>query len=308
MIIIETLRDKKAVCQGYSEVFHELCVTAGIESYVVRGYTKQNGHVTSIPHAWVVARIDTSWYFFDPTWGSGFITNDQFTKKFTLEYFMVRPSVFIKTHMPFDPLWQCLYYPLNSGNFYQGAFPKKDSAGYFSYPDSIAAYQLLPKTDQVTAALRRLEKNGIVNNGILEYQRYLQQSIEVDRLNRQYEIQNQKVTRFNAAVNHYNAAAFMFNDYINYWNRQFKPTRPDAQIRAMLDSCDIHLAQSRKILAAIDPGEETLAKNMEMLATPVNDIQKRVDEQKQFLRDYFSTSKALRPKLFGKYSWMGEGR
>jgi hypothetical protein len=289
-------------------VFHELCVSAGIESYVVRGYTKQNGQVTSVPHAWVVARIDTSWFFFDPTWGSGFITNDQFTPKFTSEYCMVKPAVFIKSHMPFDPLWQCLYYPLNSGNFYQGAFPRKDSASYFSFPDSIAAYVLLPETEQFAAALRRLGKNGVVNNGISEYQRYLQQSLEVDRINQQNELQNEKVKRFNAAVNHYNSAAFMFNDYINYWNRQFKPPRPEAQIRAMLDSCDYHLAQSRKILATIDPGQEDLAKNMEMLATPANDIQKRVDQQRGFLRDYFSTAKALRPTLFGKYSWMGGSR
>ena len=304
-IIVETLRDKKAVCLGYAEVFHELCANAGIDSYVVRGYTRQNGQVVSIPHAWVAARIDTNWYFFDPTWASGYIMNGKFNRKFSNEYFMVRPSVFIRTHMPFDPLWQCLYHPLSVENFYQGVIPKNNTAGSFSFPDSIARFKQLPAIDQYAAALRRLENGGVSNNAILEYQRFLRQNLEIDRTNRQNELQNQKVNRFNEAVKHYNSAAFMFNDYVSYWNRQFKPARPDARIREMLDSCDYHLAQSRQILAAIDPGEDILRKNMEMLDAPIQEIQKHVDEQKEFLREYFGTPKALRPALFRKYTWLG---
>ena len=305
VITAETLRDRKAVCLGYAEVFHALCTTAGIDSYVVRGYTRQNGQVVSIPHAWVAARTDTTWYFFDPTWASGFIMNGKFTRKFSNEYFMIRPSVFIKTHMPFDPLWQCLYHPLSVENFYQGVIPENNTAGSFSFPDSIIRFKQLSAIDQYAAAMRRLEKSGIGNSAILEYQRFLRQNLEIDRTNRQNELQNQKVNRFNEAVKHYNSAAFMFNDYVSYWNRQFKPARPDARIREMLDSCDYHLAQSRKILAAIDSRDETLSQNMEMLYVPVQEIQKHVDEQKEFLRDYFGTPKALRPALFRKYTLLG---
>ena len=148
------------MCQGYAELFHELCEHSGIESYIVLGYTRQNGQVVNINHAWVVARIDTNWCFFDPTWGSGFLNNGKFTRKFTNEYFMVKPEVFIKSHMPFDPLWQCLNYPLNSRNFIQGTFPGKDTSVFFSFPDSIAAYEQLPKAGKFEAALRRVVKNG----------------------------------------------------------------------------------------------------------------------------------------------------
>ena len=44
-IVARTLQERKAVCQGYAELFHELCEHAGIESYIVLGYTRQNGQV-----------------------------------------------------------------------------------------------------------------------------------------------------------------------------------------------------------------------------------------------------------------------
>lgn len=305
VLIKETLGKKKAVCQGYAEVFHELCENAGIESYIVLGYTRQHGVVVNINHAWVIARIDTNWFCFDPTWGSGYLLEGRFIRKFTNQYFMVRPEDFIQSHMPFDPLWQALFYPVSAGDFSKGIKPGKTDSNYFNYPDSIRVYNRLSKPEKQAAAVRRIEQNGVVNNSVYEYLRYLKQNIEIDRVNRKNEIQNELVNKFNQAVNNYNSAAFLFNDYINYWNRQFKPYRPDAEIRQMLDTCDVHLALSRKILSEIEPQEENLKNNMEMLAKPVTDIQKKVNEQKEFLREYMGTSKALRPGLFRKYTWLG---
>ena len=213
-IVARTLRERKAVCQGYSGVFHELCDKAGIENYMVMGYSRQNGQVVTINHAWVAARIDTCWYLFDPTWGSGFLINGKFTRRFTDEYFMVSPAVFIQSHMPFDPLWQCLHYPVTSRDFLRGTFPKKDTSQYFSYPDSIRAYNSLTPGDKFSATLRRVEKNGVSNNSVAEYLRYLQQSIDIEMANHQNEVQNQLVNQFNEAVNHYNTASLLFNDYI----------------------------------------------------------------------------------------------
>ena len=68
-LIRETLRSRKAVCQGYAELFHALCRSAGIETYLVTGYTKQYGQVMPLNHTWVVAGTDSGWYFTDPTWG-----------------------------------------------------------------------------------------------------------------------------------------------------------------------------------------------------------------------------------------------
>ncbi len=300
-IVTRTLRDRKAVCQGYAGVFHELCDNAGIENYIVLGYSRQNGQVVTINHAWVAARIDSSWYLFDPTWGSGFLLNGKFTRKFTDEYFMVSPAGFIQSHMPFDPIWQCLHYPVTSRDFLRGTFPKKDSCQYFSYPDSIAAYNRLSSQDRFLSTYRRVEKNGVINTSVAEYLRFLQQSIDIEEANQQNEIQNQLVNRFNDAVNHYNAASLLFNEYIGYWNHQFKPARPDASIQKMVDTCNYHLAQCRKLLAGIEPQQETLRQNKELLLKAIAENQKHVNEQNAFLKEYFITPKGSRGALFTRF-------
>jgi len=53
-----------AVCQGYAEAYELLLEEAGITAHLVRGKAEYNGG----GHAWNIAKIDGSWYQFDPTW------------------------------------------------------------------------------------------------------------------------------------------------------------------------------------------------------------------------------------------------
>ena len=45
----QTLRRKKALCYGYSELFHEMCEVLGIESYIIYGYCKGFDYVKGEP-------------------------------------------------------------------------------------------------------------------------------------------------------------------------------------------------------------------------------------------------------------------
>jgi len=300
-LVIETLIKRKAVCQGYAAVFHELCQISGIESYIVLGFTRQNGTVVNVNHAWVAARPKDEWRLYDPTWAAGIISEGAFVPRFTNEYFQPDPARFIKTHMPFDPIWQCLYYPYSPALFYSQQPPGKTLENHFSYPDSIAAYLALPKEERLRQTLRRVDQNGIVNNAIGEYRRYLQQSIEVDRLNKESMLVNDQVNRFNEAVNHYNSAAYLFNDYVNYWNRQFKPMKQETEIRQMVDTCAALLSNSRDILAGLQVRDESLIRNMDILSGSIRELSAKVGEQKEFLREYFATPKMMRPTLFKNY-------
>lgn len=300
-LVIETLISRKAVCQGYAAVFHELCQISGVESYIVHGYTRQNGAVVNVNHAWIAARPRDEWKLYDPTWAAGIIRDGVFVPRFTNEYFQPDPARFIKTHMPFDPIWQCLYYPYSPALFYSQQPPVKTIENHFSYPDSIAAYLALPKEERLQQTLRRIDQDGIVNNAIGEYRRYLQQSIEVDRLNKESMLVNGQVNRFNDAVKGYNAAAYLFNDYVNYWNRQFKPVKPEMAIRQMVDTCATLLSGSLEILAGLEVRDESLIRNMDILSGSIRELSAKVGEQKAFLREYFATPKMLRPTLFRNF-------
>jgi hypothetical protein len=311
-VVLKTMGDRKAVCQGYAEVFRELCANCGIESYVIHGYTRQNGAIAGMPHAWVVAVVDHLWYFFDPTWGSGYVEGGRFVKRFTADYFMVAPVRQIRSHMPYDPMWQCLFRPFTSSDFYNSKQVPKTDTSLFMFADSIAVYLTMSKEQQNAATLRRVEKNGIVNNSLFEYARYLRQNNEIYKINREIDQRNREIERqgkvvdqFNIAVNHYNASVSLFGDYISYYNRQFKPMKPEAVIRHMVDTCDRELKIAANLLAGLVMDDEKLKRNMSDLAPSILDMQKKVREQQLFLQNYFGTAKPFRSDLFRKSSFFG---
>lgn len=302
-LIIQTLESRTAVCQGYSALFGELCRNAGITCYIVLGYTRQNGVVRNMNHTWILAKIDSSWTFYDPTWGAGFLQEQKFVKRFTNEYFMVKPEKMIESHIPFDPIWQCLYYPFTPAQFQNHTTPDKRESSYFNYNDSIDVYNSLTKSEQFAAALRRIELNGSINDCISEYVRYLKQNIEIERINRDITVKNEMVYQYNTAVFNYNAGATLINEYVSYLNKQFRPLHSDHDIRRMLDTCETMVRRSKLLISQLGFEDESMKSGLKSLKQTVDTLLKRIEEQQAFLREYLATPKADREAVIGRFRW-----
>jgi hypothetical protein len=300
-LIEKTFLTRKAICQGYAELFNELCHKTGIQSCVVHGYTKQFGSISNNGHAWVVAKNKGTWYCFDPTWGAGYILGGKFIRSFSPEYFMVKPEDFIATHMPLDPMWQCLDQPYSIQDFYRGERKQGNEDVSFAYADSINAYMQLTRTEQYQVTLRRIEEYGIRNGIILDYAKFLEQKIENEELQKQYEYQKQMVDKLNEAVVHYNSGANLFNRYIHFYNRQFKPAIPDNEILRMLDTCSRELKNSERIISGTDPFNKEMKQNIHHLTTAIKDMQNLINEQMGFLKKYLASPRASRGTLFKRY-------
>jgi hypothetical protein len=294
----ETFTTRKAICQGYSELFNELCRLNGITSFVVHGYSKQNGSVSDVGHAWIVAKVDGSWYCFDPTWGAGYVNNGKFYWKFSPEYFMVAPEKFITTHMPLDPMWQCLDHPWTIVDFYEGARSSDDDEPVYAFSDSISEYMQLTKLEQYAVTLRRLNESKYGNNVTKDYMRFLSETLRNAELQKTYVQQKQMVDLLNEAVAHYNSAAKLFNNYIDFYNRQFRPAIPDNQLRSMLDTCNRELVTARKLMREVEPFSRETEQNLKQLKGIVNDLQQGINKQELFLQKYLATAKANRYRLF----------
>ncbi|MBS2210239.1 hypothetical protein KEM09_02435 [Carboxylicivirga mesophila] len=111
-LAMETLKKKKAVCQGYSELYRLVCRACGIRCEVISGYSRTG--VSDIgqsrpkaDHAWNAIRINNKWLFVDATWGAGHVNyqKKQFVPDFTPAYFAVGADVFGYNHYPEDPQW-----------------------------------------------------------------------------------------------------------------------------------------------------------------------------------------------------------
>lgn len=296
--ISKPLKTRKGICENYAALFNDICSKSGIKSFVIEGYTKQNGFADYIPHAWCAALVDNSWFLFDPTWGSGFIANDKFTARIDNKYFMVNPAVLIKSHMPFDFLWQFLNNPVTNQEFYEGKTELNKSKLFFNFPDSIQVYETLSRNEQLIASASRIERNGIKNSLIYDRLQHIKLEIENDKIEIKNNEQIRSTNLYNSAIVDLNEGINQCNSFINYRNKQFMPKKTDTEIQSMIDSADNNLKEARIKLKEIkNPDVNTTALIMQFTKS-LDEISVQIKEQKDWLVVYFSKGKLIRKTMF----------
>lgn len=300
--IARTLKTRKGVCENYAMLFTDICAKAGLKSFVIEGFTIQSGFTDYIPHAWSAARIDTSWFLFDPTWGAGYVENGRFVKKINNNYFKVAPAKLIKSHMPFDYLWQLMDYPVTTTAFYEGKTGERSSRPYFNYRDSIAAYEKMDTMLYYEAAAARLQSNGMRNTMQAARLEWWRRSVDIYRQNQRVALHNQQVNQYNAALRKVNMAIDEFNEFIAYYNKRFMPIQPDSVIQAMIDAPHKKLKDAAAMLGRIETTDETLSALKTDLSKSIADLNIRVIEQQTWLRSYFAKGKTARKSAFTTYT------
>lgn len=278
--IASALKTRKGICANYASLFNDICLKSGFRSYLIRGYTKQNGFADYIPHVWCATLIKDTWFLFDPTWGSGYMSNGKFVKKINNAYFKVPPSILIKSHIPFDPMWEFLNYPVTNQEFYEGKIKENKSKSYFSYDDSIAAYDKLNLQEQNEAASRRIEANGVRNAMIFDQLVHIKREIEIDKNQKEVASHNEKVELFNGAVADYNVGISNFNAFIQYRNSQFKPMVSDDEIQGMFDSAYNRIFEAKSKMERIKKPNANLAKLVITFNQSIEDAMMHLNEQK----------------------------
>lgn len=184
-----TLGKRKAICSGYVDLFIHLCRSLDIKAYYISGYTKQNGKVVDQDHAWAAVRLSNGqWKLFDPTWGASEWVNGELVKRLNYDYFMVEPAEFINSHMPFDPMWQLLYQPIKTDEFY-GQKVKRDVNFLLNYNDAIRDAEALSESRMYEEMISRMEWAGVRNSST---RRYYDKAKQGRELALAYELQLQK--------------------------------------------------------------------------------------------------------------------
>ena len=296
--IAKTLKTRKGICENYASLFTDICIKSGLKSFVIEGYTRQNGFTDYLPHAWSATLIDTSWFLFDPTWGSGYVNGGKFFKKINNEYFKAPPATLIKSHIPFDYLWQFLNYPISNQEFYEGKTQQNKTKVYFSFKDTLQAYEKQSHIEQLISSAYRVEKNGVKNSLVFDRLQHLKLEIENDR-------QTKTVNTYNSAVVDYNEAINGLNEFINYRNKQFTPKKSDPEIQSMLDVPDNKLKEAKNKLGEISSTDVNTAHMIRQFTKSIDDASKQMKEQQDWLKLYFSKSKSGRKSMFYKITWFG---
>ena len=64
--LAQTILERKPICGGYATTMMQLCELAGIECWMISGYTDAELHGY---HGWNIVKIDGIWYEMDACWG-----------------------------------------------------------------------------------------------------------------------------------------------------------------------------------------------------------------------------------------------
>ena len=277
--ITKALDKRKGVCMHFAAVFNDICVKSGLRSYLLDGYTKQNGTIDKIAHAWCATQINGQWHMFDPTWESCYKARAAGRARLETadSFYNIPPSTFVASHMPYDPMWQFLEHPITNQDFYDGKTTGNSAAPAFNYTDSIAAYEQLDSAQQCAVAIRRIKTNGTRYGRAAEELDLLSQTSELYKRHRYMVVYTEAMSAYHEAVGKINEAI----DYINS-NRLRKP---DATVQEMIDKADDNAKLAKTKLSSIkDPDKEmavTMAPSSQAIGKLITQIQELKDQFKQ---------------------------
>lgn len=172
----QTLRRRKGICYQYSNLFNTLCQNSGVSSREIVGYSKGSSYFEDdkffeADHSWNGVKVDSSWVLVDATWGSGLLypkkqrlkrlmyqwfkkpyikSKFKFVRRPNYEYFKAQPEFLIKNHLPVDPSWQLLKYPISLNTFESnnwGVYQNNIDSIYLRVVDSLEYSKKLNKYD-----------------------------------------------------------------------------------------------------------------------------------------------------------------
>ncbi|MEI8084716.1 MAG: transglutaminase domain-containing protein [Paludibacter sp.] len=291
-LVDDVLKNRKGVCANYAQLFHSCCQSVGVQSYVINGYTKQDGKMANISHAWNAVKIDKQFYCIDITWAAGYLDAGKYVHSFRDEFFMIKPAVFIKTHIPFDPIWQFFNNPISNSDFEKSDFSKLQMASNFNFNDSIALLEKLNPLDKMVRENRRIFHCGITNPLIEAQFTYNQKSIENFKYNKLVVMMQNSQDLFNKSVAD-------FNFYILSKNKQFENmSLKDEKITAMLATSRQNMESAENILKGIYSNNSEMNNSMKEMKTAIENLKSKLENEDEFVKKYIKTWTPLRKLLF----------
>ena len=286
-LVDEVLKTRKGVCANYAALFHACCSAVGVKSYIIEGYTSQNGKLIPIPHAWNAVYMDGSYFDIDVTWAAGFVRGNAYVHQFRDSYFMIPPIDFIRSHMPFDPLWQFTKHPFTRKQFESGDFSSPGKEAAFNYSLLIKQLSELSTFESLENENKRIIAAGLSNAMIRDKVRQNQQGIATEK--------------YNQAAGFFNKGVEKFNEYIQSKNKQFDNiTMKDDKIMELLSSARQLIESAEQLIATKNQDNSDFTHSSDSMLKSIKNIKKNLDTEDVFMQKYIKTMKPARLLLFYK--------
>ncbi len=286
-IINKSLFERSGTCQAFSEIFNELAQKLNFETFVISGYVRQNSRITiNYGHVWNAIRINKNWYLFDPTWAAGHFlikadnlaqNSSNYVKKFSPEYFKVHPSDFIKTHMPFDPIWQLSNQIIKYQEFDQNQL-QNGSKATFNYQKVISNLSSNTYLKNIKSEIDRIHSLGSGNRLVKNNLKTLTRNLEIATNNKNVEIYNQ------ALKFHANGIA-LFNNYVTLFNQnKSNLSNKTEQLNQFLNTAQNEAKEAQSIYKSISTSNLTLQLNIKIRMAEIDELFEKIAQEEESLK------------------------
>ena len=289
--IQKILSERKGICQDYALLFKALVKEAGMDAYVIDGYNRRDGALLPDPHEWCVAKVSGKWYMFDPTWGAGFVENYQFIPSPNHRFCKLLPDTLLKTHMPFDPMFQFRERPLSYEEFDTGVVDEQRSVPVFYWADTLAPYARQDTLERLVSVRQRMLSNGR-SNDLVYYM------LELTSNNIRIAGYQKILNAYNMAMDLQGKATDAINEFVRYRNKAFEPLKPDAEIQAMVDVPEELINRADSAINSIRTAPERYREPILKLRDQIMEVATTVYKHKLFLRQYFKLPAKQRKGMF----------
>jgi hypothetical protein len=276
------LKRKRGVCENFAAIFTDLCNKSGIASFVIEGYTKQGGSMDRSAHAWCAAFMNGNWFLYDPTWDAGFVRNGNFQSFIQTNYFQISPIEFIRTHIPFDPMWQFLNPVVSYASFSRNRV--ESAPAVFNFKDSINNYIKSDSLSRYLGSFSRI-KNFDWPPSMIDT-RLKQLKLEIELI-----YQDRDMAFYNSAVQNYNDAISIYNVFVNYKNNQFQPAKNDQEIKNLFTQITNKITTAQQKLKDLSHSQATLVLDAGDIAYQLKQLAASVSEQESFFKNYLAGNK-----------------
>lgn len=272
---IQVLLDKRTgVCRDFSLLFKYVAQAMDIPAFFVEGYTKDSqGYIQREAHAWNVAKVNGKWYNYDTTYGMGYARNNEFVSRPTMEQYMVPSSEFMKTHMPFDPIWQLDEHPMTYQAFDQPAEHGKEVyQPLFNYNDSIIAYSKQNMYQQSLALQDRILHNGTAN-ALVQY------LLDVNGSNIKVHHHNVVYESYKESMKYYSQGWDEMKLFNRYKLANYRPKKNVLEVKAWLDSAQANYEKAKQVMVGVSNPPETISKAVGNLNRYIDELHTLIDQQ-----------------------------
>lgn len=278
-LLQKVIQDKKGVCQDYSILFRDIVNYLGYESHIIKGYTKNSkGKINKkMGHTWNVVKVNGEWKLYDPTWGSGTVKEGKtFVKNYNEKWFDVNPEEMIKTHMPFDPMWQLFDQPITYHIFEFGSASSPNNIIY-EYEELIATHMERGKKQQLEDQLSRSLQIGSGISLVSRWRSTISKNIGQQGKKSQYNLLNETGNNLKKCVD-------LFNEYVDAKNDRFSDNKWSLDYtRQYLEEINSELSIILETFEDIDVKERKARRSRQDAIRTGKKMMKHIDKELNYL-------------------------